>query len=184
MKLHNFTRCIVLLAYALPLAACGYEEGFEYNTSAQFVSMHDSGVRGTVTIGYGISVRREFRMRVKLHGLSSNVTYQVRFFDTTSCDENVLAKASRIDAPKDDPGRAARAWGFATEPLTLTGNFFGFAHEEFKLDMPTASGLAPAEYPAVVIYASKNADATTEEVLERVACAAILSRPTNHRPHM
>jgi hypothetical protein len=177
--------CAGLLACIAALSGCGYEEGFEYTTEAQLLAMHDSGASGHVTIGYGIRDPR-LRMRIVLRGLAKDGIYQLRFFDSGSCSDGALAKAQRIDAQSEDPGRQEGAWGFSAEPLVLTANYFGHAEQEFVIKAPlhgSNDGRDSGKYPAVVVYALTPAKASAGTPLESAACGAIATAPTNKRPH-
>lgn len=167
---------VCMLVLAAGVAGCGYERGFEYMTESKMMAVNDSGVAGSVVLGYGME-NPTFRMRVALGGLDKNVKYHVRFFNASSCSPTELANARRIDAKSDDPDRKKDAWGFEVEPALVSGNFLGRAEQEFKLSPPTAPSIystKPDKYPTIVIAAAD----------KHVACGTITEIPTNRRPHM
>jgi hypothetical protein len=177
---------IAMCAGAAALSSCAYEVGFEYQTEAPLTAIQNSGVGGTVVIGYGAE-NRSFRMRLALNGLRHQGQYQVRFLDAQSCDANALAHAKRIDARRDDPAIGDAAWGFPAEPMLLTGNALGHAELEVPLITPRAPsihGRDPDKYPAVVIYFAKDAKSQVETPMKILACGAIVNMPGNRRPHM
>ncbi|WP_157778704.1 hypothetical protein [Massilia violaceinigra] len=154
-------------------------------TETKLIPIDDSGISGSVVIGYGIR-NRDFRMRIALHGLDKNPKYHVLFFDTTSCNASELVNARRSDAKLDDPYRKKEAWGFEAQPAVLIGNFWGIAKQEFKLSPPSAPSIyltEPDKYPTVVIAAAGSSEAGLAP-LKYVACGTISAIPTNRRPHM
>ena len=174
-----------MLVLAASLASCGYEKGFEYMSETELIPIGDSGVAGSVVIGYGIE-NHAFRMRIALHGLNKDRKYHVRFLDATSCNASELANARRIDAKRDDPDRKKEAWGFEDQPALLISNFFGITKQEFKLSPPSAPSIYSMDtdkYPTVVITPADNSEASLAPV-KYVACGTISAIPTNRRPHM
>jgi len=169
---------------ATALAGC-YEKGFEYQARAKLLSTHDSGVAGSVIVGYGME-NQAFRMRIALRGLLHGATYQVYLYDAPSCSASDLASSKRIDARSDDQGRLKEAWGFETHPALLSGSFFGTAEQEFKLIAPRAPSIystTPDKYPTLVIAPANSAGATSAP-RTWVACATIVGPARNVRPHM
>ena len=166
------------------LAGC-YEKGFEYQAQAKLLSTHDSGVAGSVIVGYGIE-NPAFRMRIKLRGLLHDASYQVYLYDAPSCSASDLARSTRIDARSDDAGRLKEAWGLEVHPALFSGSFFGTAEQEFKLTAPRAPSIyatTPDKYPTVVIAPSNSASATSSP-RTWVACGTIVGPARNVRPHM
>ena len=185
MRLDRLVAGLCLSACLAGLPGCGYEEGFEYTTDAHLAPLHDSGIDGAVIIGYGIG-NPAYRMRISLRGLQRDAIYQVRFFDAPLCTDTALASANHIDERSDSPFKKKESWGVAGEPIVVSGNFWGRAEQEFRLHEPNAPsiyGTAPDKFPAVVVYAQKDAKGGVDGGLERVACGVILHGPINHRPH-
>lgn len=175
---------VCMLALVTALAGC-YEEGFEYQAKAELLSTGNSGVSGSVIMGYGMG-NPAFRMRIKLRGLLHDASYQVYLYDAPSCSASDLATSRRIDARSDNQGRAKEAWGFEVHPALLSGSFFGSAEQEFKLIAPRAPTIystTPDKYPTVVIAPANSASATSAP-RNWLACATIVGPPRNVRPHM
>lgn len=172
-------RATTILAGLAVLAGCTYEEGFEYQTTAALTPMNASGVKGSVTMGYGIHTSSTTRLRISASGLRRSVSYEVRLFDVNSCDYFDPVDANRIDGKSSDPNRKSQAWGFEGEPILVAESLGGSVEKEFELIPPRAPSPyleGPEKYPAVVLYAQGTG--------QSVACGAITSRPENKRPHM
>jgi hypothetical protein len=171
-------RTATILAGLAILAGCTYEEGFEYQTTATLAPMNSSGVKGSATMGYGIHTSSTTRLRISASGLRRNVAYEVRLFDTKSCDYFDAADANRIDGKSSDPNRKSQAWDFEGEPILVAESLWGSVEKEFALIPPRAPSpylAGPEKYPTVVLYALGTG--------QSVACGAISSRPENKRPH-
>lgn len=174
-----FGQLFIAIACLGIVAGCSYEEGFEYQTRTTLAPMNASGVNGSVTMGYGIRTSPITRLRISASGLRRNVAYEVRLFDSNSCDYLDPADANRIDGKSSDPNRKSQAWGFEGEPILVAESLWGSVEKEFALIPPRAPSpylSGPEKYPTVVLYASG--------IGQSVACGAITSRPENKRPHM
>jgi len=173
----HFRKSLVCLGMTL-LAGCVYEDGFEYQTTTALAQENGSGVKGAVVMGYGIHTAPATRLRIKLNGLSRNVTYEVRLYDASYCGYTELDNPTRIDGKSSDPNRPMAAWGFDGPQTFVADGLWGSVEKEFTLTPPRAPSpylAGPSKYPTVVIYSSETA--------QSVACGALSSPPKNMRPH-
>lgn len=174
-----------LLAALALLGGCGYERGYQNTTRATLLPVGESQVQGTAVIGYEDSDPL-FRMKVTLKSPTSDVRYQIRFFEAPGCEAEALAHAPRIDGPYIGAATRTDIWTFDRHPVSLSGGFLGKAEEEFRLRpglAPVATIMGPMRFPTIVVYAVDGAAPDSTPLLRAVACGRTAQYFTNHRPH-